>query len=369
MTKATLSGVSKESKRIILTGGGSAGHVTPNLALIPVLKAQGWTIDYIGSEHGVERSLIEAVGIPYHPIRSGKLRRYFSWQNLLDPLQVLIGIVQSFWLIRRLKPKVIFSKGGFVALPVVIGGWLARIPMVAHESDFSIGLANRLSFPFVNKICVTFSAGAQGIKNKNKVLVTGTPIREALFLGERERGLKLCGFSLDKLCLLVIGGGQGSQVINDCVRKSLEALSPSIQVIHLCGPGKVDPTLDHREDYVQMEYAHEELADLLAASDLVVSRAGANSLYELLALAKPHILIPLPLHSSRGDQIQNARYFQNLGISQVIEESLLTTDSLVSAIQTVQSQRETILKQIAALNIQSATQSIVTILEQLAHES
>lgn len=365
--KSYFSSLSRTSatKRIVLTGGGSAGHVTPNLALIPVLQAQGWTIDYIGSEHGVERAMIEAIHIPYHPIKTGKLRRYFSWQNLLDPFYVLIGVFQAFCLILRLKPQLIFSKGGFVALPVVIGGWLTRTPIVAHESDFSIGLANRLSFPFVDKICVTFEAGRHAFKNQSKVMVTGTPIRDALFAGSREKGLRRCGFKADTLCLLVMGGGQGAQAINSCIRQSLDELTPMVQVIHLCGQGKSDPTLGHRPGYFQIEYADEELPDLLAASDLVISRAGANSLYELLALAKPHILIPLPRQSSRGDQIQNARYFEKLGISQVIEEEQLTTDCLLAAIRTVYANREEILRQISVLNIQSATPNIISIFEDM----
>ncbi|PJD93313.1 MAG: undecaprenyldiphospho-muramoylpentapeptide beta-N-acetylglucosaminyltransferase [Legionella sp.] len=350
-------------KRIMMTGGGSAGHVTPNLALIPELQAQGWTIDYVGSEQGVERNMVESAHIPYHAIRTGKLRRYFSWQNFLDPFHVLVGTVQAYCLIRKLKPHVIFSKGGFVALPVVVGGWLARTPIVAHESDFSIGLANRLSFPFVNKICVTFDAAKRHIKDQTKVVVTGTPIRETLLQGDRDKGLRRCGFSPNKLCLLVIGGGQGAQIINHCIRQSLYALSSKVQVIHICGPGKSDPTLGHREGYFQLEYAHEELADLLAASDLVVSRAGANSLYELLVLAKPHILIPLSRLQSRGDQIQNAHYFEKLGVSQVIEEEQLTTETLLTAIETVQAKREQIIAGIAQLNIHSAVQPIVNLLE------
>ncbi|MCR9192305.1 MAG: undecaprenyldiphospho-muramoylpentapeptide beta-N-acetylglucosaminyltransferase [Gammaproteobacteria bacterium] len=349
-------------KKIVLTGGGSAGHVTPNLALIPELQAQGWTIDYIGSAHGVERNMIKAVDVPYHEISTGKLRRYFSWQNFLDPFRVVIGMVQAFRLIRKLKPQVIFSKGGFVALPVVIGGWFTRTPIVVHESDFSVGLANRLSFPFADKICVTFEAAKRNIKNKAKVVVTGTPIRETLLQGTREAGLKRCGFHGDKPCILVMGGGHGARAINDCIRQSLTALLSKVQVIHLCGPGKIDASLKKRAGYVQFEYANEELPDLLAATDLVITRAGANSLYELLVLAKPHILIPLPRLQSRGDQIQNAHHFERLGVSHVIEEERLTTTTLLAAVETVMTQREAIVKKIAALHIKSAVQTIVNIL-------
>ncbi len=358
----------KPKKHIVLTGGGSAGHVTPNLALIPGLQAQGWIIDYIGSEQGQEREMIEALGIPYHPIATGKLRRYLSWQNLFDPVRVIKGIVQAYRLIRRIKPQLIFSKGGFVALPVVLGGWLTRTPIVVHESDFSVGLANRLSFPFVDKICVTFAAGKAGIKQQDKVILTGTPIRESLFQGDRNKGLRRCGFQPDKPCLLVMGGGQGAHAINLFIRHSLEALAPMAQVIHLCGKGKLDPAFGCRSGYYQLEYADAELPDLLAASDWVVSRAGANTLYELLALAKPHVLIPLPRLRSRGDQIQNAHYFESLGISQVIAEENLSTTSLLAAIHALQINREAILEKIANLHIQSAAQQIVALFDAIIVE-
>ncbi|MGV3739730.1 MAG: undecaprenyldiphospho-muramoylpentapeptide beta-N-acetylglucosaminyltransferase [Gammaproteobacteria bacterium] len=349
-------------KKIVMTGGGSAGHVTPNLALIPALQAQGWSIEYIGSEKGAERAMIEALSIPYHPIQTGKLRRYWSIQNLLDPFLVLQGVWQAFTLLRRIKPQVVFSKGGFVALPVVVGAWLAGIPIVAHESDFSIGLANRLSFPFVNTICVTFEAAREKFKNPAKVKVTGTPIRETLLQGNRENGLQYCGFQSDKPCLMIIGGGQGAQAINRCIHQSLPALLPHMQIIHLCGPGKMDASLN-QPGYFQLEYASAELPDLFAASDWVVSRAGANTLYELLLLAKPHILIPLPQHQSRGDQIQNARYFERLGASYVLPEDQLNTENLLKAIQNLRDNHDRILAAISALNIQPAVQPITKILE------
>ena len=350
-------------KKIVMTGGGSAGHVTPNLALIPALQADGWQVDYIGSDQGIERDMIKAICVPYHPIRTGKLRRYFSWQNLLDPFQVLIGIFQAFKLLRRIKPAVVFSKGGFVALPVVIGAWLARVPIVAHESDCSFGLANRLTFPFVNIICVTFPMALDKFKHPNKVKVTGTPIRETLLQGERNKGLKFCGFEPHKPCLLVIGGSAGAQSINRCVREALPTLLPTMQIIHICGPNKIDKSLNQQVGYIQLEYAHDQLGDLFAASDWVVSRAGANVLYELLVLGKPHILIPLPLSQSRGDQIENAKYYEKLGTSYVIEEDNLNPETLAQAIQNVTLNRQKIIAAIAALDIHPAIQPILKIIE------
>ncbi|WP_025385466.1 undecaprenyldiphospho-muramoylpentapeptide beta-N-acetylglucosaminyltransferase [Legionella oakridgensis] len=353
--------------KIILTGGGTAGHVTPNIALIEVLQAEGWQVHYIGSPDGVEKEMIMAVQIPYHEVSSGKLRRYFSWKNFIDPIKIMAGIVQSYFLIRKLKPDVVFSKGGFVAFPVVVGAWLNRIPVIAHESDMSPGLANRLSFPFVDKICVTFAAAQKHFKRPDKVVVTGTPIRETLFHGNKTKGLALCGFHEDKPCLLVIGGSQGSNAMNACVRKALGLLCKQFQVIHLCGKGKIDPSLTSQQGYCQLEYAKEELADLFAASQLIISRSGANSLYEILALTKPHILIPLSRRASRGDQIQNARYFQQQNISVVIDEEKLTPEALMAAVDEVGAHENEIIEKIKALNIHSATDHIMAIIREVGH--
>lgn len=352
------------NKRIVLTGGGSAGHVTPNIALVAPLQTNGFVVDYIGAANGVEKQMIGAISIPFHSIRSGKLRRYFSWQNFIDPFNVLCGIMQSYILLRRLQTDVVFSKGGFVALPVVIAAWLRRIPVIAHESDLTPGLANRLSFPFVQKICVTFLAAKKHFKRLDKVIVTGTPIRQELFLGDKEQGRELCGFHANKPCLLVMGGGQGSSVINQALREALDRLCEKFQVIHLCGPGKLDKSLCKRKDYIQFEYANAELPHLLALSDIVVSRSGANSLYELLALKKPHVLIPLSAKASRGDQIQNANYFKQQEISLVIEEEKLTANLLLDFIEKALANSTEIIKKIDALQIESATNKIVQLLKE-----
>ncbi len=355
------------SPRIVLTGGGTAGHVTPNIALINILQQEGWQIDYIGSANSVEQSMITAVNIPFHAVRSGKLRRYFSWKNFFDPLNILFGIGQSYRLLRTLKPDVVFSKGGFVGFPVVVGAWLNRIPVVAHESDITPGLANRLSFPFVNKICVTFAAAKKHFKRQARVEVTGTPIRQELFEGNKQNGLALCGFNNEKPCLLVVGGSQGAQVLNVCVRQALDRLLQDFQVIHLCGKAKMDLSLIGKSGYCQFEYANQELADLFSASELVISRSGANSLYEILALNKPHVLVPLSMQASRGDQIQNARYFQQQGISVVVKEEALTPETLLSAVNEVNAHRGEIIKKIKQLAIESATTKIIDVIKEQAH--
>jgi UDP-N-acetylglucosamine--N-acetylmuramyl-(pentapeptide) pyrophosphoryl-undecaprenol N-acetylglucosamine transferase len=353
-------------KNIVLTGGGTAGHVTPNIALISILKQNDWDINYIGSKVGVEKKMIEGINIPYHSIRCGKLRRYFSWQNFLDPINLLIGIAQSYCLLRKLQIEVIFSKGGFVALPVVIGGYLNRIPVVIHESDMTPGLANKLSFPFAKKICTNFISTKKHIKNSLKIETTGTPIREQLFNGSKDKGIKLCEFNDELPCLLVIGGGQGSVAINKAIRESLDEVCKRYQVIHLCGRDKLDETLINRKNYCQFEYANEEIADLFAASSLVVSRAGANSLCEILALKKPHVLVPLSIKVSRGDQIQNAKYFAKEGISTVIDEDDLTKSTLLEAIASAETNSKAAIEKMKKLNISSAGSGIFNILKNIA---
>ncbi|CDZ78872.1 UDP-N-acetylglucosamine--N-acetylmuramyl-(pentapeptide) pyrophosphoryl-undecaprenol N-acetylglucosamine transferase [Legionella massiliensis] len=353
--------------RIVFTGGGSAGHVTPNLALIEAMQKEGWQIDYIGSGDGVEKDMIAPLQIPYHSVSTGKLRRYFSWQNFLDPFKTFWGIIQAYRLLRKLKTEVVFSKGGFVAFPIVVAAWLNRIPVIAHESDMSPGLANRLSFPFVDKICVTFAAAKKHFKDQSKVEITGTPIRQELFKGSKSAGLDLCGFNKDKPCLLVMGGSQGSLRLNKALRAALPELCEQYQVIHLCGKGKVDPAFHNRNDYCQFEYVNKELADLFAASDVVVSRAGANALYEILALQKPHVLVPLSVNASRGDQIQNASYFKQQGISLVIDDESLTTDNFLEAMKEVSLHKEEIIKKIKGLDIESATLKIIALIKEQMH--
>ena len=355
---------------LVFTGGGTAGHVTPNLALIHILSSE-YDIQYIGSNTGVERKLVEAESIAYHAVQSGKLRRHFSLKTALTPFKLLFGIFQSYWLIRKLKPKLVFSKGGFVALPVVMGAWLNRVPVIAHESDLSPGLANKLSFPFVKTVCVTFDAGKNYFKNldSNKVRVTGTPIRPELLQGNREAGLAQCGFNADnKPCVLVIGGSQGAQVLNNCIREQLDDVCTRFNVIHLCGAGKLDTDLIGHASYFQLEYANQELPDLFAASDIILSRAGANALYEILALEKPHVLVPLSRRYSRGDQIDNARYFEKKGVSVVLDEEKMTSNDVPEALDDVYARRDLIIAEIKTLEIKSATETLVDLIRVTAHK-
>ena len=348
---------------IVFTGGGTAGHVTPNIALIQELKKEGFGMAYIGSNEGIEKAMISDLGIPFYGVSSGKLRRYFSLKNLMEPFKVIKGIVQSALLLHKLKPQLVFSKGGFVAFPVVFGAWLNKIPIVAHESDLTPGLANKLSYPFVNTICLPFEASKKYFKKQDKIAVTGTPIRQQLFEGDPSKALELCNFDTSKPCLLVIGGSLGAQSINQTLRQALGSLLANFQIIHICGKGKIDQSLLEVKGYKQFEYAKEELADFFAAASLVVSRSGANSLYEILALGKPHVLIPLSARVSRGDQIHNSAYFQKAGISTVIQDEALNAESLIAAIEAVMSNKDEIKNKINQLEMRSASKQIVDIIK------
>lgn len=343
---------------ILFTGGGTAGHVTPNIAIMNKFLASGWKVIYVGSRHGIEREIIEKHELPYFSIATGKLRRYFSWRTFVEPFAILLGIFQAFIFCYKVKPKVIFSKGGFVSFPVVVGAWLNRIPVIIHESDFTPGLANKMSFPFATKICVTFEEGKQNIDSKKSVF-TGIPIRESLLKGLPEKGRALCQFNDTDPVLLILGGGQGSMIINQNIRVILPRLIKKFQVAHVCGKGKVDPSFSNKQ-YKQFEYLNDELADILACSELVISRAGATSLYELLRLKKPHILIPLSRRASRGDQILNAKYFSEKGLSTVLLEEELSSEHLLEMIEKIYSRRVELQQKLSDFSLPDSTQIIYT---------
>lgn len=327
-------------KRIILTGGGTAGHVTPNIALIPKLKEEGYDIHYIGSYSGIEKKLIEDMQIPYHGIATGKLRRYFDVQNFSDPFRVIKGCSEASNLMKSLNPDVVFSKGGFVSVPVVMAARKLKVPAILHESDMTPGLANRLCIPSATKICCNFPETMKRLP-KGKAVLTGTPIRQELFNGNSVDALQFTGLEANKPTILVIGGSTGSVKVNEAVRSCLDELLQTFQIIHLCGKGKMDIAYEHREGYVQYEYIKKELSSLLALSDIVISRAGANAICELQALAKPNLLIPLSAEVSRGDQILNAQSFKKQGFSYVLQEEDLTKETLLDAVNQVYTNRNT----------------------------
>ena len=350
-----------KTKKIVLTGGGTAGHVTPNLALLPYLKAEGYEIVYIGSEKGIERTLIEAEGIPYYSISTGKLRRYLSKENIKDIFRVVKGIAEAKKLIKRLKPDLVFSKGGFVAVPVVLGAKSNNVPVIIHESDITPGLANKIAMPSARVVCSTFPETLQYVP-KGKGVHTGTPIRKELFEGDRQKGLAACKFTGEKPVLLMMGGSLGAVKLNHCLREILPELVKTFDVIHLCGKGNLDAHLREQEGYMQFEYVSDGLNDLFAAADFIVSRAGSNSISEFLALKKPHLLIPLSARASRGDQILNAASFEKQGFARVLDEDEMTAESMKKEIFELYENKE---KYVAAMEHAASGDGVEAVMTQI----
>ncbi len=351
-------------KKILLTGGGTAGHVTPNIALLPDLKAEGYDIHYIGSYEGMEKKLIEAQGIHYDGISTGKFRRYLSVKNLSDPFRVIKGFHQAKKLIREYKPDVVFSKGGFVAVPVVLAAGHYHIPVIIHESDMTPGLANKICMKTASKICCNFPETVK-LLPADKAVLTGTPIRRELLNGSRAAGFAFTGLSDDKPILLMMGGSTGSRAVNAGLRSALPELLKEFHVIHLCGKGNLDSKLA-QPGYVQYEYISDELKDLFAISDIVLSRAGANAICELLALKKPNILVPLPAEVSRGDQILNANSFQKQGFSYLLEEKKLNADTLLTAVHEVYNNRDSYKKAMELSKQSNGVDIVIKLIKELS---
>lgn len=352
-------------KKIVLTGGGTAGHVTPNIALLPALKEAGFDAEYIGSYTGIEKDLITKEGIPYHGISSGKLRRYFDWKNFSDPFRVIRGYGQARSLLKKIQPSIVFSKGGFVSVPVVLAAKSLHIPAILHESDMTPGLANKIAMKGAVKICCNFPETIKYLP-EGKGVLTGSPIRQQLLHGDRQKALDFTGLRGDRHILLIIGGSLGSVFINNAVRGALDDLLQKFEIIHLCGKGNLDPSLNGKEGYVQYEYISKELPDLFAAADLVISRAGANAICELLALHKPNILIPLSRNASRGDQILNAESFKKQGFSYVIEEEDVNEQTLSEAIHYVADHKDEYKKAMADSGQMDSISRIVSLIKEYA---
>ena len=343
-------------KKIVLTGGGTAGHVTPNIALLPELKKRGYEVHYIGSKEGIERKLMEEFDVTYYPISSGKLRRYFDPKNFTDPFRVVKGFGEAGSILKKIKPDVVFSKGGFVAVPVVLAAKKRKIP------DMTPGLANKICIPCAVKVCANFPETLE-VLPEGKAVLTGSPIRKELFSGNKLAGLEFCHFTANKPVVLIIGGSLGSVVVNEAVRGILPTLLEKFQVIHLCGKGKLDESLNNTPGYVQFEYIKKELSDLLDAADLVISRAGANAICELLALRKPNILVPLSAAASRGDQILNAASFEKQGYSYVIKEEELTNYELLTAIDKVYEKRQVYIDKMEQSKLNKSIETIVDMID------
>jgi UDP-N-acetylglucosamine--N-acetylmuramyl-(pentapeptide) pyrophosphoryl-undecaprenol N-acetylglucosamine transferase len=354
-----------EPRHVLFTGGGSAGHVVPSLPLIAHFSALGSRVSYIGSKAGPEAGLIEPLGVPFYTIRSGKLRRYWSWRNVADVWWTLVGICQAIVLIRKLRPSIVFSKGGYAAFPVVVGAWIWRVPVVAHESDLTPGLANRLSLPFVAAVCTNFALTRFPIGNR-PIIHTGTPLRTELLRGDAQRGRALLNVAQDRPLIVVVGGSLGAEALNEVVRAALDVLLSFACVVHVCGANRTDPRLAQRGGYHQFEFVGAAWGDLLAAADVVVSRAGANSLYELVALHKPHLLVPLPRSASRGDQIANAAYARDLGWSRVVAEADLDAARLAVEVRAIYADRLHIAQVLAGAQLGDGTRAVADVIRRFA---
>ncbi len=349
-------------KRIVFTGGGTAGHVTPNIALIPKLRTLGYDIHYIGSYDGIERKLIEDYRIPYYGISTGKLRRYFDIKNFSDPFRVIKGFIEAKQVLKTLKPDIVFSKGGFVSVPVVRAASSLKIPCIIHESDMTPGLANSLCIPVAEKVCCNFPETLQNLPAEKAVL-TGSPIRAELTKGSKEKGLSMCGFHGGKPVIMVIGGSLGAAGINSLVREALPQLLEDFQIVHVCGKEKIDNLLLNKDGYKQFEYVKDNLKDLFAMADIVISRAGANAICELLALRKPSLLIPLPARASRGDQILNAKSFESQGFAMMADEDYLTAVTLTEKVHELYFTRQSYIDAMQNSNQRDSIDTIVGLIE------
>ena len=351
-------------KLIVLTGGGTAGHVTPHLALLPHLLKQGYDIHYIGTEEGIEHGMIAKLdGVTYHAVKSGKLRRYHDWKNFTDPFRVIAGAFQSAHLMRKLKPDVCFSKGGFVSVPVVIGAWLNGVPTLCHESDLTPGLANKICSRFAKRIATTFPECAEALGEK--AVFTGTPLRPELFSGSREKGLEMAGFSREKPVLLMMGGSLGAQSVNKALRDALPRLLPHMQVLHICGKKNLDESLRALDGYWQAEFLTDRLPDAMEAADLILSRAGSNALCEFQALGKPMLLIPYPKGASRGDQILNAASFEKRGLARVLAQENMTSDSLADALLDLLKNGDGLRRALREAPPADGTQAVLRLIEEI----
>lgn len=347
-------------KKIVLTGGGTAGHVTPNIALIDKLIENSYEIHYIGRKQKdkeiIEKKLIEENNIPYYGISSGKLRRYFSFENAKDILRVVKGTTDALVVLKKIKPNIVFSKGGFVTAPVIFASKILKIPVVIHESDLTPGLANRLSMKHSEVILTSFEETINYLPEK-KGIVSGPPIREDILNGNIENAKKLCNFESIKPVLLIIGGSTGSKKINESIINSLTELTNDFNIIHIVGKGNLINITN--KSYYQVEYLNNELKDCLQYADIVVSRAGSNSIFELLSLNKPNLLIPLSKNSSRGDQILNANIFEKKGYSMVIQEENLNTNTLIESIETLFKNKEQYVNAMKNSNFTNGTNKVI----------
>lgn len=349
-------------KKIVLTGGGTAGHILPNLALAPYLEKEGYDVIYFGSRSSMDQSLLESMSkLPFVGIASGKLRRYFDFHNFIDLFYTLQGCVQSWLLLRKIKPVLVFAKGGFVSVPVVWASWCLKIPVLLHESDISPGLANKLMMPFAKCICLSFPQTLSQLP-ASKTRLTGLPVRSFLLRGDAIKGRDLCNFNTFKPILMVMGGSQGSQVLDNFIWKNLALLLHSYQLIHLARKQQNNDPIPIAEGYRFFEFVNEDLAHLYACADIIMSRSGANTLFEILHLKKPALLIPLPKSVSRGEQISNAKAFKELSCGEMLEQEDMDIETVLTLCKKLYANKSDYIANMSKWSGQDAAENITEII-------
>ena len=338
---------------IVLTGGGTGGHVIPNISLIPHLKKH-FKIFYIGSKN-IEKELIEKEpDVEFKEISAVKFNRISPLKNLSLPFKLIKSVKEAKKLLREIKPKLVFSKGGYVSVPVCIGARELNIPIISHESDLSLGLANKLIYKLSSKFLTTFEKTS---KNLKKAVFTGPPIRDELFSGNKEKALLQTNLDRSKPTILFVGGSTGAMSLNKIIYSSLKTLTQKYNVVHIVGKNKGDKKIKY-PNYYQTEFVY-NIQDYFALADIVVSRAGSNAICELLALNKPMILIPLSNKATRGDQLDNANHFKELGIATVLNESTLTASKLTQEIENMDQKKNLFTQKMNSLKNKNGTQNII----------
>lgn len=338
-------------KYCVFTGGGTGGHIYPGLAIIDELnelfKKNGLTdefkIVWIGSNNGSDKRLVDKSGSAdkFYGIPSGKLRRYFSFNNFLDFFKIFAGAVSAIFLLARLKPIFVFSKGGFVSVPPCLAAKLLKIPVYTHECDYSPGLATRLNVKSATKVFVSYEQTKTFFSEaiQKKVVVTGNPVRPVFYTADSERGKKFLNIKndLSKPILLVLGGSLGSKQINELVWNNIDWLCENFIVVHQTG--KIDEHLESLKPkskdaiYLSYQFIYEQIPDVIAAADVVLSRAGANFLCECAVAGKPMVLVPLSTAGSRGDQLENARFYEKNNAALVLSGDDADSEHLKDTLQ------------------------------------
>lgn len=352
-----------KNKTIILTGGGTAGHIMPNLALLPKLEKYFDKIYYLGEKNGMEAQILKDYkNVEFVDIPATKLIRKLTLKNLTVPFKLLCSINKTKKIIKEINPSVIFCKGGFVSVPVAIAGKKNKVPVISHESDLTMGLANKIILHYCDVMCLSF----ESTSNNKKCVFTGSPIRNQVLNGQKENILKsFNGFNPNLKTVLFFGGSLGSKKINDTVLNSINSLTEKYNILHITGKNNKTPI--KATNYYQVEFTS-SIEDFFDLCDIVVCRGGANSLFELLALKKPMIIIPLSKAQSRGDQIENAQYFEDKKYAKIIMEEKINKENLICTLDSVLKNKEKFIKNMSNANALRSNDRIVEIINNLSNK-